>query len=281
MELSDKELLAAIQRLPEANTARAEIRAKVYTVLLQRNGKIKAKLPQPNRANIKSDGNFGLAVDIIRDFLNVKGLVNTVNVFKQEAELHVNLASRKVLEDKAMVQTKPRQSVLEAVLLKNRDTAKSSSPPIVTKPFNPPQSSVSTRPGNPKPVIEEKKVEIPPISLPEVKKTPSQLPGLRLPTETMKPNSKVDLSIPAAKANSKNPLMQLRAQKEARAPTPNSEEDIEEDIEEEPIEIIKENSDPVTDSVGSSMGADASADSMALEVYDHVERIGSTRGFKG
>lgn len=290
MELSDEELLGAMQRLPEANALRAEIRAKVYTTLMQRNGPIKANLPKPDRGVIKADPNYGLAVEVLRDFLNVRNLVNTLSVFKPEAELQAGLTQRKVLEDRLKVQTGPRQSLLEALIVKVREmSVKGKEAEIVTRPFNPvhmgkpgkqevlrPMDALVDRRGG-------NKAEIPPIGLGELRKPgplPS-VPGLRLPLDPPKPTipSKVDLSIPTTsslKPGSKNPLMQLRAQREARAPSPESADDIEEDIDEE-IEVVRV-TDAVTDSYGSSVGADASADSMALESCDHVERIPTRKG---
>lgn len=298
MELSDEELLAAMQRLPEANALRAEIRAKVFITLMQRNGPIKANLPKPDRGAIKADPNYGLAVDVIRDFLNVRNLANTLSVFKPEAELQAGLTQRKVLEDRMKVQTLPRQSLLEALIAKVRESAKGNEVEIVTRPFNPGQMGGNSQ-GKPglkdakqdvlRPIdalVDRKggnKAEIPPIGLGDLRKPgplPS-VPGLRLPFDPPKSTipSKVDLSIPTtsnAKPSSKNPLMQLRAQREARAPSPEPADDIEEDIDEE-IEVAKL-TDPVTDSYGSSVGADASADSMALESCDHVERIPTRKG---
>ena len=304
MELPDEELLAAMQRLPEANALRAEIRAKVYTTLLQRNGPIKANLPKPERGAMKADPNYTLAVDIVRDYLNVRNLENTLSVFKPEAELQPGLTHRKVLEGRAQVQTAPGQPILEALVLKIREMrGRRSEVEIVSKPFKPgqmlgnSQGKPATKDGKqeilrPIEVLADRKgpnkPEIQPIGLAESRKPgplPS-VPGLRLPLDPPKPSvpGKVDLSIPTIsniKTSSKNPLMQLRAQREARVPSPEPADGIEEDIDEE-IEVVKvsdHTADPVTDSYGSSVGADVSADSMALEAYDHVEKIPARRGF--
>lgn len=237
MDETEGKLYQRLQNQEAASAFKAHIRAEVYKYLLKQGSTV--LFPKADLKAMQRMPKSTLGVDIIREFMNTHEIAHTNGVFKLEAEAAQSVTMKKTLEDRCGVKTAPGQSVLEAILDKLRSRALSAD-----------------------------------RRLPEVRKAPSAvLPGLRLPDKAEIEKKQAESM--ETKSRSKHALMQLRAEKEVRPPTNESEEDIEEVIEEEPLEIIRvQDSGPLTDSQGtSSMGADASADSLALESCDHVEKI--------